>query len=184
MMQTKLKILLSYSEELRQYVAEVPALPSCKGFGASYADALAAAEQAIEEHRKRIESTILADPLSHAEKEQPFFGGHARARQALERVYGKLTLKRLRELLAPDTCTLPQFVSALAGGGTRALRVRISIAADIAPSKLWPHRPYITRIRDDQEFHLEKRNQLKTRKLQRASQEINAENLTGHARSA
>jgi hypothetical protein len=134
------QIIIGYSEATQQYEARVLELPHCKGSGWNYAAALAAAEFALAQHRKKT-----ADQLPFAKVKS----GRKTATELLRAAHGKLKIAEFTEMFG-NGCSAKHFTLALGGCGARETRAAIALAVGIPPSKLWPDRAYSTRMRDDE----------------------------------
>lgn len=157
MTQHKFQMVLSYSEKDCQYIAEVPELPQCRGFGWSYAAALAALEHVLEIYRADVKKyEDLAPPRTAP---PPIQGARGRTMQLLRARYGDKSLQAFCEEIGQG-CDERAFGSALSGSGLRGLRMHIALALDTLPSELWPHRSFTTRKRDDQEYAKRKLSQI------------------------
>ncbi|RZI40345.1 hypothetical protein EGT07_23670 [Herbaspirillum sp. HC18] len=147
-----------------EYVAEVPELDRCVGYGWSYAAALASAEKSIQEiidtggrPDKPPQTTrryVYRDPAAWDSHKGP----SAIVGELLRKKFGKLTMEGFT-LRIGKGCGTNTFICAVSGKGPREVRILIALALGIAPSQLWPERPYSTKRKDDQ-LYLEERRLL------------------------
>lgn len=142
------EILISYSPDDRQYCAKVLQVKNCIGFGWSYAAALAAAEYCLFKYMQRSDATLIKHIPETLELKQ---GAQFKVAQQLRNKYGKLSNSELCARFGGG-CKLEAFNSALAGNGSRSVRVRIALVLQTAPSELWPNRALMSRYRDDEEY--------------------------------
>jgi predicted RNase H-like HicB family nuclease len=141
MLPTKYQIVIRYSESAQQYEARVLELPQCVGYGSSYATALAAAEHSLAKHHKESAESQLRELES----------GRKSVMRILRSKYGRLRHSEFHKQFG-NGYTTTQFSQALSGCGTRELRAAIALAAGVPPSELWPHRSYLTRMRDNEMY--------------------------------
>lgn len=134
------------------YVAEVPELPACRGFGDTPMAALTAAQAAMADCLPRsVESPpLLAPPdLARAIRDLLHLPAAAKRRgvrmspvkQLLVKKFGKMSNREMASGLGLNGRDAPTMLSAAASGkGTRKARCAIALALNQAPSRLWPNR--------------------------------------------
>lgn len=138
----------------QRYIAEVPELDGCRGYGASYAEAVLHAEAAIAAHLATADRACappLAEPAMLLKKLRECLSAEEQAQHAGRRIhpvkrallerYGKLSNRELAARIGLIERDAPLVLSAAASGkGTRRARCAIAIALGRAPSELWPDR--------------------------------------------
>ena len=137
----------------RNYVAEVPELPVCRGSGSSPAAALTAAQAAIADwlHCSRVAAPDLMPPsdLARAIKDLLSVPSAATShgprmspvKQLLVKKFGKMSNREMAGRIGLSGRDAPTMLSAAASGkGTRKARCAISLALNEPPSSLWPSR--------------------------------------------
>lgn len=140
------------------YVASVPELAGCVGYGQNYIDAAKNAETAITEWVfEAINSgKIPPEPAKDFVLRPPTrLIGNSMARPVmlrLHRKYGNLSNRELAQkigLVEHYAITPSAFASAAAGKGARFVRCVIAIALEERPSLIWPFLSAKTRQADD-----------------------------------
>jgi predicted RNase H-like HicB family nuclease len=148
----KYKIFLYHDGH--KYVSHVPELPECSAKGKSYAEALQAAQDAIDKwvaeatangikSPRLIEAGVLVNALdlcasSFIQSNSGVTKG-ASVRQKLVNKFGKLSNRELAACLGVFGKDAPGTLAcAVAGQGTRLVRCKIAKVLDALPSELWP----------------------------------------------
>lgn len=144
----------------KQYMASVPELEGCYGVGDSYAQALAAVEQAMASWVFEAINAGRTVPVPTQDFVWRPSGRklvHGRATNVMQRIrskYGNLCNRELASKLGLPSEIEPSGVSAAAAGqGARAVRVALALAVGDRPSRLWPSRSITINQRDDAAFY-------------------------------
>lgn len=140
------------------YVANVPELVGCAGYGQNYIAAVKNAEAAITGwvfdaiNSGKIPPEPAKDFVLHPPTRPIGKGMAAPVMLRLHRKYGNLSNREISKaigLVEQYAVTPTAFASAAAGKGARVVRCAIALALDELPSVLWPFLTEKTRQADD-----------------------------------
>lgn len=146
-----------YFDDTR-YVAEVPELSNCKGFGESYLEAVKNAEIAISEwicltlnsgeSPPEPATDFVWQPKPDRLKRSPTNGVIVQ----LHKKYGNLSNRDLAAKMGLQHVNPSTFAGATVGKGSRVARCTIAYYLGEPPSKIWPDMTLTIKQRDDEVY--------------------------------
>ena len=147
------RILLSFDGA--GFIAHVLDVPECVGRGATYCEALKAAELALAKRNMDAGEDFHMELELEGRRRAPLRRYVPTVKAQLVARFGHMSNRRLAERIGIVAKDAPVMLSsAFSGRGSRGVRCLIAIALATPPSQLWPLRPDAVVAEDDAEYRV------------------------------